>query len=388
LNPTGESSDLPFDPAPVSKRTSLTLTAHAVRPLSKAQKTFNRLVAEIEGLRRNLQGSTQAWSRALEQYSTRIYPQEQRLHGLRKQLIRLLVPFWRKGKPLGRKQRLALRSIIAKQLDIVVFQDGPALEADLAEVFQELEGTDLKTTLNEDFEESRSSLEQELAEMGLHFDLSGFTADMKPEEMAAELARLTAKHQEEHGSKAEAQAEKPRRKPSKREQAREAKLKAAEELQQKDLGQIYRNLAKLLHPDLEPDPARRQEKEAVMKRLTLAYHNRDLHALLQLELEWIHGEGADASRLSDEKLRLYNQVLTEQVEQLRQELSRALSHPRYEPVRSYLGLFDSVLDFDAESIGEELQFEVERTEACIRNLSGEQALDEVREMLKWTMQNG
>ena len=47
-----------------------------------------------------------------------------------------------------------------------------------------------------------------------------------------------------------------------------------------------RKLAKELHPDLECDPAEREKKSRVMQEITAAYARGDLHALLQLELEW------------------------------------------------------------------------------------------------------
>src|SRR5206468_1470805 len=54
----------------------------------------------------------------------------------------------------------------------------------------------------------------------------------------------------------------------------------AAQLKQKNITTIYRQLAKLFHPDLEQDEDRRMEKEVLMKSLTEAYEANNLHALL------------------------------------------------------------------------------------------------------------
>ena len=53
-----------------------------------------------------------------------------------------------------------------------------------------------------------------------------------------------------------------------------------------------------MHPDLERDPAERERKSRVMQDITAAHTRGDLHALLQLELEWLVAAGSDATRLS------------------------------------------------------------------------------------------
>jgi curved DNA-binding protein CbpA len=78
------------------------------------------------------------------------------------------------------------------------------------------------------------------------------------------------------------------------------------------IGAIYKQLAKVLHPDLEPDPEKRGEKLALMQQLTAAYRNEDLPSLLRLELEWLHREEGDLDRLTEEELKIYNAVLREQ----------------------------------------------------------------------------
>ncbi len=70
--------------------------------------------------------------------------------------------------------------------------------------------------------------------------------------------------------------------------SKEAKLKAAEVLKSRSVRTIYIALAKLMHPDMEPDMDMRAAKEEQMKLLIQAYERNDIAALLTMEMEWIH----------------------------------------------------------------------------------------------------
>ncbi|MEO6720482.1 MAG: hypothetical protein ABIN67_08945, partial [Ferruginibacter sp.] len=106
--------------------------------------------------------------------------------------------------------------------------------------------------------------------------------------------------------------------------------KAVEEMKQKNISTIYRQLAKLFHPDLEHDEERKTEKEILMKELTVAYEAKNLHALLTLELRWIHKENDHLESLSEEKLAIYLAILKEQARDLEQEINGMFQQPRYQ----------------------------------------------------------
>src|SRR5262249_2965949 len=119
---------------------------------------------------------------------------------------------------------------------------------------------------------------------------------------------------------------------TKRQFKQEERMRQAEQARKKNITSIYRQLAKVLHPDLESDEARRQSKVALMQELTTAYHRNDLHTLLRLELEWIQREEGNLERLTDEKLAIYNQVLKDQLFELNLEIDGLAYHPRYGPI--------------------------------------------------------
>ncbi|MCB2377257.1 J domain-containing protein [Hymenobacter sp. BT635] len=103
--------------------------------------------------------------------------------------------------------------------------------------------------------------------------------------------------------------------------AREAAEKAAREEQQKLLGNtknLYRQLARANHPDLERDPALAQEKTARMQKITEAYEANDLYTLLQLLSE--HAPGSTDTE-SEDLLARYTQALRKQQDELKQRMN-------------------------------------------------------------------
>ncbi len=103
--------------------------------------------------------------------------------------------------------------------------------------------------------------------------------------------------------------------------------KKQEPLQKKEMGAIYKQLAKEIHPDLEQDPKKKAEKMELMKKLTTAYKENDMHTLLSLEIS-ITG----SREHSNEKLKIYNNTLKVQMQQLQMKLNTLhLQHP-YAPI--------------------------------------------------------
>ncbi|TGE28158.1 J domain-containing protein [Hymenobacter metallicola] len=112
----------------------------------------------------------------------------------------------------------------------------------------------------------------------------------------------------------------PQKRQAKSKKAREAE-KAALEEQQKLLGNtknLYRQLARANHPDLERDPALAQEKTERMQQITRAYEANDLYTLLQLLSE--HAPGSTDSE-SEDLLARYTKALRQQQDELKQRMN-------------------------------------------------------------------
>ena len=107
------------------------------------------------------------------------------------------------------------------------------------------------------------------------------------------------------------------------EQARPAKLSARETRHQAQAAQlkqsvrdIFRKLASALHPDRETDPAEHARKNALMQRVNAAYAANDLLGLLELQFEIDQIDQSKLDSLGDERIRQYNQMLTDQVREI------------------------------------------------------------------------
>ncbi|HRR33929.1 MAG TPA: hypothetical protein P5026_07525 [Kiritimatiellia bacterium] len=149
------------------------------------------------------------------------------------------------------------------------------------------------------------------------------------------------------------------RKKSRRQQAKEAQEKLAAEARAKNINTVYRQLARLFHPDLEQDPELKSKKEQLMKELTAAYEAGDLHTILMLELRWLQNNDGDISRLSDDKLRAYTVALEKQSDDIQAEISTLVYHPRYIPlgldtfsIRNPCSVLVGILKEDARAIRE------------------------------------
>jgi hypothetical protein len=351
----------------------LVIVSRADRPLTKAQRLFNRLVAKIEELRAGLDREMHRLDRALAYYGEHLHPRLQRYAALRKDFVRAIAPFLDQLK--RRRDRGVLEMLVADQLNAIVAVDGPLSDDDLKRIFERVHGIGFETARKQELDETRSMMEDVFEEIGVDVDLSGLHPDMSDEAMAAKAAEVAEKLRQ----KAEEEDDpfrRPQRRKTKRQMEREQRARQAEEFRNKSLSSIYKRLARALHPDLEPDEGKRERKSGLMQELTAAYRNNDLHTMLRLELDWIQREEGDLERLTEEKLSAYNQVLKEQVDDLQSKLDQLPDLPRYEPLVEE-GLFGRRLRTNGAAEARQLDAEIAEIEANIVRLRSKAAMDTV-----------
>ena len=85
-----------------------------------------------------------------------------------------------------------------------------------------------------------------------------------------------------------------------------------------------------------------KEKEELMKRVTLAYQEKDLPTLLKLEMEWVAAESHNLDKMSDDKLKLYISALLEQVAELEDERYSIRNHPRFQAIIDFSRFTEAV----------------------------------------------
>ena len=346
--------------------TGLTLVSRLGQRLTKAQQTFNRLVKKIEALRSELERETRRLDDALAYYGTHLHPRRRRQTELRKGFVRALAAFLDDKRVKGKKDRSMLCEIIAEQLEEILAAEGPLLEDDLRALFERVNGRSFEEAQHEEFEAARDEIAAAFDDLGINIDLSDIKPGMSDETMAAKAAEMMNRFREQAEEGRESPAQSRRKTP--RQLQKEERERVAEELRKKTVATIYKQLARVLHPDLELDVQLKNQKEALMQQLTVAYRNSDMHTLLRLEMEWIQREEGNVERLTDEKLAIYNETLKEQVQDLEQELHQLPLHPRYQPIVDADGPFNIVVRTDGPAEARALDEFNAKMEAHLGNL--------------------
>ncbi len=104
--------------------------------------------------------------------------------------------------------------------------------------------------------------------------------------------------------------------------AKEEKIEQEEKSVSLSIREVFRKLASALHPDREPDAAERARKTELMQRVNVAYGNGDLLQLLELQLEVEQIDESMINNISEDRLKHYNKILTEQSGELEMELEQ------------------------------------------------------------------
>jgi hypothetical protein len=211
-------------------------------------------------------------------------------------------------------------------------------------------------------------------ELGLDIEVPELRPDMNEEDTAAAAAQLADELRRVEESFGTAK-QRPRHEKTAR--AAEERARRHEQLRKDSLGAVYRRLVKEMHPDLEPDPGERERKSRVMQDITAAHTRGDLHALLQLELEWLDPAGGNVARLTREKLSAYTEFLKQQARELEAEVQSLRLHPRYAPL-IVDGPFGLPMVIDGPRELERLNTVIAQFRSALERLSSRDALEEVR----------
>jgi len=353
---------------------ALTISNSPGTTLNKDQQLFNRLVQRIEQLREQAQKVLKKLDEQLAYYGKTIHPLQAKLIVFRKELVLVCYPHFLAKKGLSKSEKQTLRHFLINQIDeIRSFEETP--DPVIEDIFRELTGMSFEEADNDDFEEMKAGFEDLFGSMGFDVDLDDFDKNMSNEERERKINKLQEDLEQSISEKKNGTG-KPK---TKKQLQQEEKERMLAEARNKNIGTIYKQLAKLFHPDLEADENRKPEKEELMKQLTSAYDNNDLHTLLKLELEYIYKEESARSSLTGQKLKLYNQVLKEQVAELEDEIRMIELHPRYAPIQPRNAFGGQTLNLKKEKL--HLENMLRSMETGVRQLKGSRALAELKTVL-------
>lgn len=307
---------------------------NAAAVLSKSQKDFNRLIKKIETLRSELQEMQAFMPKLQTRIAQELTPLQRQHNELRADMVRLFDRAHDSGWfKAGENKKL--RHII----ETMSFELIEAGMDDLKAIHDKYAEESYDTSAAE-AEEMNSNAAREMFANMFGVDLDDDFDLNDPEKAEAQVREKIAEKQAEEAEKQRAREEARAKRPKTAKQLeREAKQKQEEDGQAKSVREVYMDLVKAFHPDREPDEAEKARKTAIMQRVTAAYDDNDLLALLQLQIEFERIGQDNLATLADDKLRHFNKVLHKQAA----ELGEALGEMQEQIAMSFnLSMFDEV----------------------------------------------
>ncbi|MCA8500701.1 J domain-containing protein [Burkholderia multivorans] len=293
-------------------------TAVAIAPgyestrLSKARKTFNALVEQIDKRRERLA----AWEAVMPAFQKKfvdgLLPLERTSTALRTRLVHLLDDaFLKKG--LSKAEQRILSGLIADMArDLLDVSD----DAQLSVIYNGHGGSGIDSDATTDRRTTNTKPEPTPGDAPID-DLD----TLSPEELAARIqAELDEQFERDMASHAAREAQRAKRRKAPRPSAAQAKREAEQAASSRSIREIYRKLASALHPDRETDPREQARKTALMQRVNDAYAKGKLLQLLELQLEIEQIDQHAIDSFGEERLARYNGILEEQLRELDQEV--------------------------------------------------------------------
>lgn len=312
----------------IKKESNLIISAKRAKPLTRAQINFNKLTKSISKL------------------ETQIIEKEKFLIDLLNYHSKNIVPTLEKEAEDKVDAAFTLENLLLqhKFSKITQTETIELIQVLLQESFEiskpSKEAEELYNRFSEiSFEDEKKVqidlLKDEFADMlksNFGVDIDFGDLDMENE---ADLARFVKELQEKMGKEQTFNEEdSAQKKKTKKQLAAEKLEKDKLESQSKSLKSVYLSLAKVLHPDtdIDSDPIQKMEKEELMKKVSVAYREKDLSTLLKLELEWVHKTEDNLAKISEEKLNIYCEILKDRQSELQQEIFAVQSHPKFLPI--------------------------------------------------------
>lgn len=290
------------------------------KPADTGQKTIDRLLRKISDLRDKIKTEKVGLDKAMRIYHKEIKPLQIEKLILQKEFVIKTMPFYLNDTKLTEKQRSVLKEILVQQLDQIVQEEQLKDNDELCNIFEILTGETYESVLRKSVDSLKSEMKELFRGMGFDIDLDDIDMYMRREDILKAVAEKIKEH-----SKTNIYHEK----------TEESKNTQIEHINE-SIGIIYKQLAKIFHPDLEQDPGKKEEKENLMKQLTVAYGNNDLAEMFRLETEYLSIEGNNSSCIDKAGIRIYISILKEQVKKFEEEYKALTTGPRYEDLKKYM----------------------------------------------------
>ncbi|CAN5791662.1 hypothetical protein BH11MYX2_BH11MYX2_07860 [soil metagenome] len=292
---------------------------------SKAQQRFRRLLEKVDRLRKRI-GVWKQQRADIDREIALFQAVHVRHARVGHELLVALDKAYTEGT-FTKGERNLLTAFIGDLAEMLMAQGGgEELKEIYARHTQRDFDADVATAEADDLGAMRDMIEHELG-----IEVDDEDAGSIEELRAAVGAQIDAREQAEAARKA-------RRKKTPKHAAAEARREDEKKSADKAVQDIYRMLARALHPDHEQDPDERTRKTRLMSEVNVAYEEKDLLRLLALQLELERVDESRVDTLAEERLLHFARILDEQSKQIAAELAGIEM-----PYRMELGLLPSAV---------------------------------------------
>ncbi|WP_180063232.1 molecular chaperone DnaJ [Acinetobacter sp. YH16042] len=142
------------------------------------------------------------------------------------------------------------------------------------------------------------------------------------------------------------------------------KREQAEKLMNQSLKTVYLKITAMIHPDREPDEAKKAEKTELLQVVNQAHEAQDLFYLLKLQLQLETNKDKSPKALTDEHLKFYQMALEAQSQRLASQIDdiKDSFHWSEKPKPKNMQVKDvfKVIDGDVSVLKEQVKWEKER----------------------------
>lgn len=305
---------------------------------SPDKKTFNRLIAKLKSLKAQEVKMVQELDIALHFYYEKIHPDENILQKAIADLIKILHQYYKTPKSFTQQELVELKAMISCDIEIFcqINRGFDNIPSEIKEIFNEINEISFDEKANQELASMKNEAFELFEEMGIDPDSVGIESD---DSLDMIMRKMFASFQGKNENLKHANNKQTK---TKKQCEIEAKQKKLEEIKQKGLGDIYKKLARILHPDLEQNGSVQIAKEELMMKLTDAYKRKDLYDILNIEAEatkcTIKHLQEQTNEKKIEQFDTYNTILKDQIKTLESILKAyvPLSFPKYAPIQRFI----------------------------------------------------
>ncbi len=280
--------------------------------LSKGQKRFNSLIKKLEAKKKLFQ----RWKEVYPLYRQRVLTEYDELYDQynqqRAELAYLLDAAYSQ-KMFTKTDKRKIEHLICSITEELISCDMDEMK-ELYSKYSEVDLDSLDQNVDEQVGMAMKSMFEAMTGVKIDDDVDVSS----PEKLQAALHEKITEQKEQQRL---AEEKRRKRKKTAKQLEKEARLAQEEKNISKSIQEVYRKLAAALHPDLESDSEEKVRKNELMQQVNIAYKEKDLLRLLELQLELEHIDQAHLSSIAEEKVQYFNKILQNQLKELEEEIN-------------------------------------------------------------------